>query len=85
MITHVWIETGCTSCGACTSCAPAVFTFDDLGEAIVHGPAREDGLAGANRDERSPLRAEVATAESVAIREAAEGCPVDIIRLRETA
>ncbi len=85
MITHVWIEAGCIGCGACPSNAPAVFALDEATEAVVLGSARQDGLTGVNRDERSPLLTEVGVAESLAIREAAEGCPVDIIRYRDSA
>ncbi len=85
MITHVWIEEGCIGCGACPLTAPAVFALDEVTDAVVLGTARQDGLTGVNRDERSPLRAEVAALESPPIQEAAEGCPVEVIRYRDTA
>ncbi|MBA3937292.1 MAG: ferredoxin [Planctomycetes bacterium] len=85
MITQVWIEEGCIGCGACPTTAPAVFELNEVSDAVVLGSARQDGKTGVNRDERSPLHAKVAVAESLAIREAAEGCPVDVIRYRDCA
>jgi ferredoxin len=82
-ITHVWIEEGCIACGACPVVAPAVFIIPDgpaSDEAIVRGSARMDGIDGPNREARSALRVEISAAESDAIHEAAEGCPVEVIR-----
>src|SRR5206468_2404624 len=83
MITHVWIDEGCIGCGACPTTAPLVFALDDQTDAVVLSDARQDGMTGPNRVERSPLRPALAAAEEAAIREAAEGCPVEVIRCRE--
>lgn len=85
-ITHVWIEEGCIPCGACTHSSPTVFAITDTWDtAIVRGLARADGIDSRNEAERSPLRIGFAAAETDAIREAAEGCPVEVIRFTSIA
>lgn len=82
VITCVWIEEGCIACGACPISAPAIFVIPDADdEAVILGNARMDGMTGSNRVERSPLRAAIAAEHAAAIVEAAEGCPVDVIRI----
>ena len=82
-VTHVWIEEGCLPCGACPAVAPTVFSIPAAYDgAIVLGSARVDGSDGPNRVERSALLAHISALESDAIREAAEGCPVEVIKFR---
>ncbi len=80
-IAVVWIEEGCIPCGACAAVSPNIFLIpDDWQTAMVRGHARNDGIDSRNEDERSALRIGFAAAESEAIVEAAEGCPVEVIR-----
>ena len=85
-ITQVWIEEGCIPCGACAHISPNVFAITDAWDtAIVRGLARVDSIDSRNEVERSPLRIGFAAAETDAIREAAEGCPVEVIRFAATS
>jgi len=77
-ITRVWIDEGCIACGACPLTCPTVFAIPD-GDAEVLGTARMDGITSPNRSERCQLNA-AGRAQTAEIEEAAEGCPVDVIR-----
>lgn len=78
-IARVWIDEGCICCQACVHTAPEVFSFPD-DAAVMLGEVRCDGQTSSNRTERSPLNAVGLEYEDV-IREAAAGCPVEIIHL----
>lgn len=78
-IARVWIDDGCICCQACVQAAPEVFAFPD-DTAVVIGEVRCDGQTSSNRTERSRLNAVGLESEGL-IREAAEGCPVEIIHL----
>ena len=78
-IARVWIDQGCICCQACVGYAPEVFAFPD-DTAVVLGEARCDGVTSRNADERSRLNAVGLEYEDL-IREAAAGCPVEIIHL----
>lgn len=78
MIT-LWIADGCILCQHCTGVAPDVFSIPD-DTAVVLSEVRCDGLTSRNAAERSPLNAVGLEYES-AIREAAAGCPIEIIHL----
>lgn len=64
LVTRVWIEPGCIVCDACENAAPTVFHVTDDTCVI-----RPDAL---NAEFTKPL--------SVEIKEAAEECPVDVIK-----
>ncbi len=81
-ITHVWIEEGCIACGACPLTCPTVFAIPD-DDAEILGAARMDGITSPNRSERCQLNA-LCGARTAEIEEAAEGCPVDVIRFVRT-
>lgn len=74
----VWIEEGCIMCNACESTCPDVFQVTDT-SSTIKGSVRQDGLDGVNRDERSPLKPECQEAYDAGIREAANGCPMEVI------
>ncbi len=77
----VRIESGCIHCQACALVCPQVFALpDDSDHAVVRGEAREDGITSDNLGEGSPL---LPLAGDVweSVREAAAGCPVEIIRI----
>ncbi len=73
----VYIESGCICCQACVTTTPEVFLFPD-DKAVINGLARVDGITSPNADERAAL---VPDLDWDAIREAAAGCPVDIIKI----
>jgi len=73
---RVWIEEGCLPCNACEAVVPEVFAIPEA-EALILGTARADGVTGDNRVARSPL---IIAVDRQLIEEAAEGCPVQVIR-----
>ncbi|MBA3684287.1 MAG: ferredoxin [Planctomycetes bacterium] len=77
-ITRVWIDVDCICCQACVNALPEVFALPD-DRAMVVGAVRMDGLTSANDTEFSALNGN-GVALSEQIREAASGCPVDIIK-----
>ncbi len=81
-IVKVWIEEGCTVCNECESSAPDVFHVTDE-TSVIKGEAREDGVTSVNEDEMSPLKGDIGSELEEEIKEAAEGCPVDIIKFEE--
>ena len=78
-VTHVWIEEGCITCGACEATCAAVFEVG-AESSQIRGEVREDGIRSPNREERSPLTAAGAVHE-IDIRAAADGCPMEVIKL----
>lgn len=78
-VTRVWIAEGCICCHACVGTAPEVFAFPD-DTAVVIGEVRCDGITSRNAAERSLLNA-VGLEYEDTIREAAAGCPIEIIHL----
>lgn len=84
-IVRVWIEPGCIRCSACAYSAPQVFRLPANSDALVQGAVRADGIDSANHSEQALLKPCCACEHGDLIREAAEGCPVGIIRLEESA
>lgn len=81
-ITKVWIEEGCTVCNECESSAPDVFHVNDE-TSVIKGEAREDGVTSENEEEKSLLKGDIGSELEEEIKEAAEGCPVEIIHFEE--
>jgi ferredoxin len=81
-IVKVWIEEGCTVCNECESSAPDVFHVNDE-TSVIKGEAREDGNTDENEESKSPLIDGMGAELEEEIKEAAEGCPVDIIKFEE--
>ena len=77
-ITTVWIESGCICCHACENTLSAVFTLAE-GQAEIRADFRIDGMTSTNAHERASLNA-VGLEYQESIREAAAGCPIEIIR-----
>lgn len=77
-ITRVWIESGCIGCYACENAAPDVFQLT-AGNAEIVGAVRVDQQTSTNEQEQALLNA-VGLEYQDAIREAAAGCPMEIIR-----
>jgi len=78
-ITKVWIEEGCIVCNACETACPEVFNVTEDTCQIL-GDVREDEVSSENRDEKSPLLEGIGDALEDQIEEAAEGCPVEVIK-----
>ncbi len=81
-IVKVWVEEGCTVCNECESSAPEVFHVTDE-TSVIKGEAREDGNTDENEEAKSPLKGDIGVELEEEIIEAAEGCPVDIIKYEE--
>ncbi len=79
----VWVEEGCICCQACVAVLPAVFTFGQAQAEIV-GAMRRDGITSSNEDELCALN-EAGIACSDEIIEAAQACPVEIIKFSMSA
>ena len=77
-VAKVWIEGECTICNACESACPEVFHVTDE-TCFIKGSTRQDGLDDENLEAQSPLLAEFTDLDDE-IEEAAEGCPVEIIK-----
>lgn len=78
-VTKVWIEEGCIVCNACETTCPEVFEVTE-DTCMILADVREDGQRTENREEQSPLKAEVGEELADQIEEAAEGCPVEVIK-----
>ena len=80
-IFSVYIEDGCITCDACEEAAPNVFEVTD-DTCFIKPDVRIDGGYDRNED-KSGLKAEVISAFSDDILDAADACPVDVIILVE--
>jgi ferredoxin len=78
-VTHVWIEEGCITCGACEATCAAVFEVGSESSQI-RGEVRADGRTSPNREERSALTPAAAQHEAD-MKAAASGCPMEVIKL----
>ena len=76
-IFSVYIEDGCIVCDACEEAAPNVFEVTD-DTCFIKPDVRIDGGYDRNED-KSGLKAEVISANSDDILDAADACPVDVI------
>lgn len=78
-ITKVWIEEGCIVCNACETTAPEVFSVTEE-TCKIRAEVRVDGQLSPNLDEKSPLSGTIGADLADQIQEAAEGCPVEVIK-----
>ena len=83
IIAKVWIEEDCISCDACSDICPEV--FDVTGDSsFILAAVRTDG--GFDRNEsKSALKSEFGSEFGEMIVEAAEACPVEIIKFEEVS
>ncbi len=79
-MTTIWIDDGCIACGACVDVAPEIFAMDAGDGCLVVSAARVDNRDSTNRDERSPLRPEVADYNRIPLEDAISGCPTECIK-----
>lgn len=82
-ITKVWIEEGCIVCNACETTAPEVFSVTEE-TCKIRAEVRIDGGFTPNLEEKSPLKPEIGVELADQIQEAAEGCPVEVIKFEKT-
>ena len=78
-VTKVWIEEGCIVCNACETASPEVFLVTE-DTCVIRAEVREDGQESENLEEQSGLKDEIGEELEDAIEEAAEGCPVEVIK-----
>ena len=81
-ITKVWIEEGCIVCNACETTCPEVFLVTEE-TCIIRAEVRTDGKEDENLESKSGLNGDVVDERADMIEEAAEGCPVEVIKFVE--
>lgn len=81
-ITKVWIEEGCIVCNACETACPEVFNVTE-DSCTIRAEVRSDGQDNENRDTKAPLAGAFGSELNDQIIEAAEGCPVEVIKYEE--
>jgi flavodoxin/succinate dehydrogenase/fumarate reductase-like Fe-S protein len=83
VVAKVWIDEDCITCDACQDIAPEVFEVTDETSQIL-AAVRVDG--GFDRNEgKSPLSGDFGTSYADIILEAAEACPVEVIKFELVA
>ena len=78
-ITKVWIEDGCIVCNACETTCPEVFTVTEE-TCKIRAEVRVDGTLDPNLEAKSALSGSFGADLADQIQEAAEGCPVEVIK-----
>jgi ferredoxin len=81
-ITKVWIEEGCIVCNACETACPEVFKVTE-DTCHIRADVRSDGGEDQNKDAQSPLKGATGADLEDQIVEAAEGCPVEVIKFEK--
>jgi len=83
-ITKVWIEDGCIVCNACEAeCADVFHVTADT--CVIRADARQDGAEDENRAAKNPLKESIGASLEAAIKSAAAGCPVSVIKYEAVA
>ena len=78
-ITAVWIEEGCIVCNACETACPEVFLVTE-DSCHIRAEVRSDGAEDTNLAARAALTDASGSTLADQIIEAAEGCPVEVIK-----
>ena len=78
-IKRVWIEEGCIVCNACETTCPEVFNVTE-DSCNIRSEVRVDGQQTTNLTERADLKDAIGADLAEQIEEAAEGCPVEVIK-----
>jgi ferredoxin len=81
-ITKVWIEEGCIVCNACETACPEVFHVTE-DSCHVRAEVRTDGTNSTNLETKTPLAGATGADLEDQIVEAAEGCPVEVIKFEK--
>ncbi len=82
-VTRVWIEEGCIVCNACETTCPEVFNVTE-DSCHIRAEVRADHVQDTNLPAKSPLTGEIGAELADQIEEAAEGCPVEVIKFEKT-
>ena len=90
-IKSVWIEDGCIPDCSCEFICPIVFKFPtdeeyqrlNLVTSKINGKSRIDGITSTNKFEKSELNREIGIDCYELIIEAANACPVEVIKFIE--
>ncbi|MEO2121592.1 MAG: flavodoxin domain-containing protein [Candidatus Poseidoniia archaeon] len=77
-ILSVWIEEGCITCDACQETCPEVFSVTD-DTCFIIADVRTDGKFDQNEGQAT-IKVEIGTELADDIVDAAEGCPVEVIK-----
>ncbi len=81
-ITKIWIEEGCIVCNACETTCPEVFNVTE-DSCLIRAEVREDHLVDTNLEKKSALAGSLGTDLEDQLIEAAEGCPVEVIKFEK--
>jgi len=81
-ITKVWIEDGCIVCNACETACPEVFHVTE-DTCHIRSEVRADGAEDTNLEGKTPLNTTPGASLEDQIIEAAEGCPVEVIKFEK--
>ncbi len=81
-VTRVWIEEGCIVCNACETTCPEVFNVTE-DSCHIRSEVRVDGKQDTNLEARNPLKDAIGSELADQIEEAAEGCPVEVIKFEK--
>jgi ferredoxin len=81
-VTKVWIEEGCIVCNACETACPEVFHVNE-DTCVIRAEVRPDGASDTNLSARVPLAGGIGGDLESQIVEAAEGCPVEVIKFEK--
>jgi len=79
VIAKVWIEPDCITCNACEDICPDVFKVEEDSSMIL-AAVRADGAYDTNAGAKSPLSGTLGADLADLIIEAAEDCPVEVIK-----
>ncbi|DAC17412.1 MAG: hypothetical protein CBD01_008240 [Euryarchaeota archaeon TMED141] len=79
VIAKVWVEPDCITCNACEDICPEVFKVTDDSSMIL-AEVRADGTFDMNDGAKSPLTGTLGADLADLIVEAAEACPVEVIK-----
>ena len=79
VIAKVWVEPDCITCNACEDICPEVFKVTDDSSMIL-AEVRSDGVFGMNDGAKSPLTGTLGADLADLIEEAADACPVEVIK-----
>ena len=82
VVTRVWIEEGCIVCNACETACPEVFNVTE-DSCTIRAEVRSDGVNDTNASAKSMLKDGIGATLAEAIEEAAEGCPVEVIKFEK--
>jgi ferredoxin len=81
-VTRVWIEEGCIVCNACETTCPEVFNVTE-DSCNIRAEVRADGKQDTNLAAKSALKDAIGSELADQIEEAAEGCPVEVIKFEK--